>query len=265
MKKQEQKYEIEDFSHQVHLWNLVPGGQGKDIVLLRRIVDAIQSDNYSAPGNRTPSFLIAGATGKKLVASALINSLIIYDVREVHAKYFDNGIQSFEFFWDSLSSTAHVITDIEKLSGRTESTLWKYLNNRECSYYNNMNRSFDKIVHCNGMIIMTCNNLALISDTIIRATDHIIRLEELTLDQLEAVIHQRLVFCGVEYDGEEVLRAIVEVGNAKIDLIIEFLKICILMMKAELLDCLDMEVVNRAKRLNNTPILPPPTGDGIPF
>ncbi len=264
MKKQEQK-EITDFIYHCHLWNLVPGGDGKGIVLLRRIVDAIQSDNYQNPGNNPPSFLITGAIGKKLTVNALLNSLAIEDVRECHAKYFENDIPSFQFFWDSFDTTAHVITEIEQLRGKAESTLWKYLNKRECSYYNNVSRMYDRIVHCNGLIVMTCNNLALISDTIIRATDHIIRLQPLNLDQLEAVIHQRLVFCGISYDGEEVLKAVVEAGNTQIDLVIKFLKVCILMIKAEMLDCLDMQLVSRAKWLNNTSIPPPPIDDGIPF
>ena len=267
MKKQEQK-EITDFKYHCHLWNLVPGGDGKGIVLLRRVVDAIQSDNYSRPGNSPPSFLITGATGKKLAAKALLNSLAIEDVRECHAKYFDNGIPSYQFFWDSYTTTAHVITEKEQLRGKAESTLWKYLKNRECSYYNNMNRTYDQTVHCNGLIIMTAKKKDLIPNTILRATDHIIELQELNQNQLEAAIHQRLVFCGISYAGEEVLKAIVEAGNTQIDSIIKFLKICILMMKAEMLDCLDMQLINRAKWLNNTPVPPPPIShqsDDIPF
>lgn len=268
MKKQEEqiKYEIGDFEFHCHMWNIVPGGSGKGICLLRTIVDAIQSDNYSRPGNILPSFLITGV-GKGLASKAMINSLAITDIRECHAKYFDNGIHSYEFFWDSLDNTAHVITDIDQLSGRTEPTLWKYLNNRECSYYNNLSKTYDRIVHCNGLIIMTCNDLALISDTIINATDHIIRLQPLNLDQMEAVIHQRLVFCKIDYSGDEVLRAVIGVGNSKIDLIIDFLKICILMMKAELKDCLTMEIVNRARQLDQfyVPPTPPAPVSDIPF
>ena len=267
MKKQEQNiYEIDDFEFHCNLWNIVPGGSGKDIVLLRKIVDAMQSDNYSAPCNIPPTFLITAesGTGKKLVVNAILNSLAITDFRECHSKYFDCGIPSFEFFWDSYPTTAHIITNIEQMTEKAEATVWKYLTKRECSYYNNMNKSYDRIVHCNGLIIMTCNNLALIDDTIINATDHIIRLQPLNLDQLEAVIHQRLKFCGIEYDGEEVLRAIIEAGNAKVDLVIKFLKVCVLTMKAELKDCLNMEIVNRAKRMWNTPVDPPPIPD-IPF
>ena len=268
MKKQEHKniYEISDFENHCHLWNIILND--KAIVMLRKIVDAIQSDNYSAPGNTLPSFLITGASGKKLVAKALVNSLIIEDVRECHAKYFENDIPSFQFFWDSYTTTAHVITEIEQLRGKAESALWKYLKNRECSYYNDMNRTYDKTVHCNGLIIMTAKKKNLIPNTILRATDHIIELQELNQNQLEAAIHQRLVFCGISYAGEEVLKAIVKAGNTQIDSIIKFLKICILMMKAEMLDYLDMEVVNRAKWLNSSSVPPPPISgqsDDIPF
>ena len=50
MKKQDKQigtYELDEFEQYIHLWNVIPGGSGKGIVLLRKIVDSIQADNYS--------------------------------------------------------------------------------------------------------------------------------------------------------------------------------------------------------------------------
>lgn len=269
MKKQEEEqkviYELEHFESQCHLWNIIPGGSGKEIVKLRKIIDALQSDNYSAPGNKKPSILITAVVGKQLVINAITNSLALIDVRECHGKYFENYVSSYHFFNDSYPTTAHVITNLEQLRGRAESTLWKFLKNRECSYYNAVNGSFDKVIHCNGLIIMSCSNVASVPSTILRATDHVIRLEPLTSDQMLAAIHQRLVFCSIEYDGEQVLQAIVEQGAGQMRQVIEFLKVCIMVMKAELLDYLDMTVVNKAKRLWQVPAPIPPDQDDIPF
>ena len=53
--EQQEKYEIDDFEQYAHLWNIVPGGSGKGVVILRKIVDAVKNDNYENPGNKLPS------------------------------------------------------------------------------------------------------------------------------------------------------------------------------------------------------------------
>ena len=260
--KTKEKHKIDEFEQHIHLWNLVPGGSGKGIVLLRKIVDTIQNENYSDPGNNLPSFLITGTTGKKIVARALVNSLAIEDIRVCPGKYFENGIMAYQFFWNSLVGTAHIITDIEQLQEKAESTLWKYLKNRKCSYYNHLNRAYDNIIFCNGVIVMTTSDGDLVSENILKATDNIIELEEMNLDRLEAIIHQRLVFCGVEYEGDEVLRAIIDIGKGKIDLIILFLKKCLMYMNSEMVEFLDMGVVRKVKGLGGMAVEP---WDDIPF
>lgn len=264
-KEQEEKYEIDDFEQFVHLWNIVPGGQGKGVVLLRKAVDAIQHDNYANPGNKLPSFLITGSEGKKLVARALVNSLAIEDIRECPGKYFENGIFAFHFFMDSIANTAHILTNIEQLQEKAETVLWKFLNNKKCSYINHVNRSCDYIIHCNGLIVMTAQKKDMVSDLILKATDYVIELQPFNLDELEAIIHQKLVFSKIEYEGAEVLQAIIDIGKAKIDLTMKFLKQCIMVMKAEVGECLDMEIVEKARRLSSMPVPPSAVGDDMPF
>lgn len=252
MNKQKEKHQLDEFEDHCHLWNIVPGGNGKGIVLLRKIVDSIQHDNYSAPGNKPPVILITGATGKRFVARALVNSLATEDVRACPAEYFENGYYSFQFFSGSLSNTAHIITNIEEIQCRAESTLWKFINNRKCSYYNSAKKEYDNTVYCNGLIILTAQQKDLVSGSILKATDYVVELEPLNADQTEAAIHQRLFFCGEEYE-EQVLKSIVSQGQGKIEFIIPFLKRCIMLKKAEMQECLNMEIVNKASRLNPIP------------
>lgn len=248
MKKQAKQYEISEFEEYAHLWNIVPGGNG--IILLRKIVDSIQN-NFNEPLIRTPSFLIVGekGTGKKLVARAIANSLALEDIRVCPAEYFENGIFSSQFFWDSSFNTAHIITDIEQSKGTAEATLWKYVKNRECKYFNHMDRNYSNTICCNGWIIMTCKDTDLINDAMLSAVDHIIEIEPLNNDQLIAVLHQKLVFVGVEYAGEEVLKAIVDAGMGRMELAMDFLKKSLILLNAEMKDCLDMQIVNKAKRM----------------
>lgn len=242
-------YEIDDFEKQCHLWSIVPGGTGKGILLLRKIVDAIQADSYSRPDSKLPSILITGS-GKQLVAKALVNSLALEDIRNCHSKYLDNGISSHQFFNNSASNTAHIITNIEHLKSNAESVLWRYLKNRCCGYYNFATQKYDNIVHCYGLIILTATSRKLVlSDTIIKAADYIIELEPLTADQCEIVVHQYLKFCGIEYDGEQVLNAVVGNAPGSMRHIMQLLRICLVVMRAGHGECLTVEIAEKARRL----------------
>ena len=241
------------FNLHINLWNIIPAGSGKGVVMLRKAVDAIHNGNYKNPGCRPPSFLICGAKGKRLAVRALTNSLAIADVRLCPAKYFENGYPSFKLFSDSYPETAHVITNIENLTPMTEVTVWKFLHNKVCNYYS-QTQKVSNILGCNGMIILTAKNKAIVSDEIIKSTDFICELEPLTQDQLLTVIHQRLVFCGIEYEGEEVLKAIFEQGFGQIEDIIPALERSLMLMEAELQDRLTLAIVEKAERLFTIPV-----------
>ena len=245
-----QLYEIDDFEKQCHLWSIITGGTGKGVLLLRKIVDAIQSNSYARPDSNLPSILITGS-GKQLVATALVNSLALEDIRTCHANYLENGITSHQFFSDSTANTAHIITCIEHLKGNTESVLWRYVKNRCCNYYNYATKKFDNIVHCNGLIILTATSRKLVPYPLLKATDYIIELEPLTNEQCEIVVHQYLKFCGIDYDGEQVLQAVVGNTLSSISQIMQLLRICIVVMRAEHEECLTVEIVEKAKQLSN--------------
>ena len=50
-----------------------------------------------------------------------------------------------------------------------------------------------------------------------------------------------------------------------IRVVIKTLKTCIVLLKAEMIDCLTVEIVRKAKRLIAMPPPPPPDEDDIPF
>lgn len=270
MKKQQnqEKYDIDDFEKHCNLWNIVPGGSGKAILMLRKIVDCIQYDNYSAPRNKSPSFLLIGEnnTGKNLVAKALANSLICSGIVEIPGEFFENGIPSLQFFSNNPPDTAHLITNVEKINRIGEAVLWKFLKRRECNYYNHSNLSYDRLIRCNGLIVMTARDTDKLG-SIVNAVDHTIYLEPYSSEQVKLITHQILkVFCGVEYDGEQVLQEIVEQSHAQIGQVIEFLKVCLLIMKAEMLDCLTVDLIEKVKRMGQFPVPAPPIlTDDIPF
>lgn len=248
MEKQVEMHEIDEFETYCHLWNIFGGGSGKGLDLLRKIVDSIHANNYSNPGNKLPFILITGQ-GKDLIAKATVNSLNIEDVRVCKAQYFENGISSYQFFNDSLTNTAHIIEDLEQLKEAYESVLWRYLDQGFCNYYKFGNRGCDLILHCNGLIILTAKDIKLVSQPIIKAVSHIVELEPYSSEQLRLIAHQYLKFCGIEYQGEPVLQEIVGSAPYGIRVVMKTLKICIVLMRANLENCLTVEIVKKAKRL----------------
>ena len=76
------------------------------------------------------------------------------------------------------------------------------------------------------------------------------------------IAHQYLKFCNVSYQGEAVLEEIVGPNPKWIRDVIKILKICIVLLKAEMVDYLTVSIVQKAKRLC---AMPEQVDDGIPF
>lgn len=254
MKKQkkQQQYELDQFEEYSNLWTIIPCGSGRSIELLRKIVDSIQADNYSNPGRRMPAVLTTGFT-RDLVAKAFINSLQITDVRECPSHFLDNGVSSSQLFDDSLTSTAHYITDIENLTTIGKSVIWKYLKYRQCQYYNYQRRNYSKIVHCNGLIVLTANKADNVSESILNQVDYSVKTEPYSVDQLRQFANQQLEFCGISYKGQAVIDEIVKVYPKDITDFIRLIKTCVLLLEAELSNRLTVKIVREAKRLCSVP------------
>ena len=250
-KEQQQVYEIDDFQNHCNLWNIVSGGDSSGILMLRTLVDSIQATSYARPGSKMPSILIVGKEGKQLATKALINSLAIADARFCHGSYLDYGYGSCQLFDGSLINTAHIITNIEYLSRTGEAVIWRYLNNGRCNHYNFDTRKYDIVLHCNGLIILTAEDIdsAPVPETIVKAVDHIITLQDYTTAQLEIVVHQQLKFCGIEYESEQVTKEIVGKSPQGISQVMQFLKVCVMVLRAEMAVCLTVEIVEKAKKL----------------
>jgi hypothetical protein len=254
-------YDYDLFIANLNLWNLIVGGSGKGLDLLRHIVDGVFHDNYSCPGKRMPSIIITG-DGHSLVSQALINSLQIMDIRECHSHYLDNGINSTCIFEDSHPDTVHCITHIECLSRIGESVLWRYVRDGRCGYYNAITQQYDKVIHCNGMIVMT-SPLKTVSKYILNVVDHHIQMEPYSQSQMKRFIQRELEFCGVNFKGKAVLDELVSLVPLSVDVVMKILKTCMVIMKAELTDNLTVKIVRKAKQYHSIPIKP--SKDEIPF
>ena len=261
MKKQTKQHEIEDFVNHIHLWN-IPSTKG--LTLLQKIVDSIQYNYYKNPGKQLPSVLINGEI-RNLLANAFINSLQIEDVRECPGYYLDNGINSSQLFEQSLYGTAHLITDIEYLTTIGQSVIWKYLKERKCTYYNFMTKDYSKIIHCNGLIVLTANKPN-VSKSIKQRVDYCINTDMYSFEELRQFACQQLQFCGITYRGQAVIDEIVENDLVEFTSIMQLIKTCIMLVEADVSPSLTVKIVKEAKRLCALQVPPDhDDDDDIPF
>lgn len=254
-----QIHELEDIDHYCNLWNL--GDDRKATAMLRNIVDSIHHDYYAVPGKQLPSFLITGA-GQTLTGKALLNSLQLF-VQECPASYLENGVNSSYFFDNSTPESGYLITDIEQVGKLGESVIWRYIQDGRCAYYNTITRRCDRVIHCNGLIVLTTRNLNAVSRYIVNAVDHVIELEPYTSTQLKILVQSILEFCGVSYRGNAVLDELVKMAPLNMDKVMKVLKTCIVLMKSELSDKLTLKLVHKAKQYHAVAVMP--KRDEIPF
>ena len=252
MKKQEE-HTYEEFEQHISLYNLIPQGDGNALKLLRKICDGIDSGWFE----RNPSILIAGENAMTH-SLAFANTLCSEDIRHYHSKYLYTVNNLIECFKDSLFDTIHIIQNPEEI-GNSEGTLWSMLNKREYKFTSIDRKRFEHIfIH--GLIILVTNNPASVPSPITESVDYKIITNQCSHTQLQLIVHQRLKFCSVNYQNDdEVLKTIAKQG--RIDQVMEFLKICILIAQTEDKP-LDMKIVNRVVRLISVGAPPLPSFDG---
>jgi hypothetical protein len=224
--QQHQQYKYEEFDQHISLWATIPSGQGHSLVLLRKIVEGIQSGSFT----RNPSIVIAGE-GSRELAIATANTLCSSDIREIDAKFLFNTKNMVDFFSSSNFDSVHIILNIGSI-GLSESVLWNFIKSREYKF-SRMDGSWE-IIHSHGSIILTSEQVKSISPRILKIADFKVIMEPWTQSQLELLVHQRLKFCGIDYgDNEEVLKTIIEYCQGEIWRIIDLLKICVLLAQSE--------------------------------
>jgi len=242
MQKNEQIIKtVDTFENDANLWNIIAGGSGKALILLKKLTDAIQWQKV----DKMPSILFYGTEGKRFLSHVFCNSLSV-DITEFEAKYFD--VNSIEFLFETNPHNL-IIKNIESLSPYNESYIWQCLKNSYFQKYDHTKRGIS-YVYCN-LIILTASNIELVPQQLLNLIDYKIKLERFTAEQLELLILQRLKYLNIstsDSETNEILKQIVDIG---IDLknTIGLLKRCITVMHAEGRDNLTMKDVELAIKL----------------
>lgn len=236
------QHRFEEFDQHISLWNTIPAGSGNSLVLLRKIVDGIESSFFS----RNPCIVIAGEGAREL-GLAVANTLCSQDIREVEGQFLYLVRGQSDYFDNSLFDAVHIINDVGRI-GMSECALWHVIKTRIYKTVRADGSAGYNYVH--GIIILAADDIKAVPSSLCRASDYKVVIEEYTREQLELIIHQRLKFCGVNYQNdEEVLKTINKYGGGKLVPILDLLKICIFLAQFEHDNILTLKTVDKAFKM----------------
>ena len=240
---------IDEFENSVSLYNLLAGGSGKAVILLKKMVDQVQNDNFhNVIANSPPSLIIIGREGKSVTAKAFLRALGIEQIRQIQARYVEGESYLVALFQNSHANIGYIIHHVEKLQEGLLSYLWQLLKEKKLCIFNFLNQ-MEEVHKINGIVILTSSDIKKVSQPIMQAVDYVIKLEEYTQQQLELIVLQRLQFSGLDYENEEVLRTVVEYGNGQLRYIIRFLRDCYTVVRADGRDKLMLSDIEKAVKL----------------
>ncbi len=244
---QQEQYKFEEFEQHINLFNTVPAGNGKSIMLLKNIAEASLSDYF----DKKPSILIAGE-GAESLAVAFGNSILSDDIRQCDARCFMSTKELIYFYGESKFDSVHIISNIEKMSN--DNIVWNFLQHRVYRFSLSFDGQLCEYVHLNGHLILTANDVKKVSQSIIDTVGFKVVLEHYTQEQLEMIVRQRLKFCAIDYgNDDEVITTILEYACGGIARIIEILRLCVLLVQQEGKSKLTLDLVQKAVNLAYLP------------
>ncbi|AQT68248.1 hypothetical protein STSP2_01404 [Anaerohalosphaera lusitana] len=221
---------LDDFDEAVSLWNIMPSGSGKAVQLLRKIVDQVHEDRFSNGSVRYPSLLIHGHEGKRTLARAFVNSLGFDEADEIYGRFMDADHRAKAFFGKQ-GEVSHVILDAEKIRPVTLSIIWEMIEKGEHDFTNILGQKEN--IFISGPLILTTSDIGRVHKSIRDAAGFTVEVEPFSEEQMKLIIHQRLVFCGIKYEGEDVLEAVVNAGGGSVSDSIKLLRMAYVMMRAD--------------------------------
>jgi len=240
---------IDEFDESISLYQLIPAGKGKGIMLLKKIVDQVHQDKYSrAVSNKLLSLIIYGKEGKSTVARGFLRALGIQEIRQIQACFVEGESYLLALFNTSNPDAAYIIHNVEQLKDGLQCYLWQVLVEKKFSLFNFLTQR-EETRRVNGILILTGGQLKKVSSQIIDAVDYIVEIEPYTQQQLELIVLQRLKFSGLDYESEQVFQEIIEYGNGELQHIIRFLRSCYVVVRADGRDKLMLSDIQRAVRL----------------
>lgn len=234
--------DIDEFDQSVSLWQLLPCGNGHGLKMLKYIVDSVLN---SQKAQNNISILLTGKQGKRTHGRAFLRAVGIEDINEIPAELLrpTSGVMS--FFDNANVNQGYLISDIEKISQFVQTNIYEILSKREFCLHNYTKKGNDKFA-VPSSLILTSKDKKCMPTYIPANVDYVIELEEYTEQQLELIVLQRVKYCHVDYENEDILKFIVGQGENDLHKIIKLLKTAIVIMQAECRKTLTLTDVKKA-------------------
>ena len=103
------------------------------------------------------------------------------------------------------------------------------------------------------------------SQPILQEVNHCVKTEPYSIGQLRQFACQQLQFCGISHRRQSVLDEIAKIDPIEITSIMQLIKTCIVLLEANLSNCLTVKVVQEARRLCCLSVLADHDDNDIPF
>jgi hypothetical protein len=236
--------DLSDFDREVSLYQLIPVGSGKGLVLLKKIVDYI----LTAKPRRLPAVLITGGEGVKTHARAYLRALALEDTREIDGNLLQQCSSLIEYTRSASLNTGYIIAGVHQLDQQVMVKMIDILSKRHFSMFNFMKESKETF-HVEGNLILTAPLIYMVPESIQRTVDYHVALDSYTYDQKLLLCLQRIKYCGIGYRSEEVLEEIVMRANGDLRRMVQILQIGITLISSEGRLELDVKDIRKAADL----------------
>ena len=228
-----QLHSLDIFDAEVSLWQILPTTTGLYLKLLKYIVD-YELNHAVERGDKPLSLLIIGSkgTGKRTISRAFLRSIAVESIKEISGSLVQVNSSLVEYFYPSGLETGYLITEFEQIDPSVMPLIYQIITSGEYRIYNYSRRTYE-LYPVYGPMILTTENLEKVPSSIIDHVSYQIKLTGWTQNELILVILQRIRYCQLDYEGEQVLNLLLQTGKGDLRTIIQLLKLTITIVLAQ--------------------------------
>lgn len=196
---------IDAYDDEVSLWRLI-GGSG--LTLLQKISDIYYVNEKR---NRPFSIILSGKNSTTLYSVCFLRALAM-QISQISAPmlYVRDGLV--EFFTPTHADRGYIIEDAEHLNLGIQPKLIQILQGGEFTQYD-CSRKCNETYPVFGVIVLTCKDIKEVISHITKTVDYVIRIDDLSREQIREIIKMRLTWANVQYENEKVID-LLAVGNS---------------------------------------------------
>ena len=245
-KKSQRFVDLSDFDHEISLWQMIPSGSGRGLKHLQLIVNSIlnNASNLQRDSPRPFTTLIVAKQCVRSHARAFLQALAIEDIKIISAFRLKNIENMLHYFCPISGDMGYIVTDIEYMPILFHLAIDSIIESGKFTIYGTQYQN--NCYPIAGHLVLTATNFVNIPPLLAKLVDHIVKIEDYTLDQIKKIIVQRLRYANVKFHNQYVIDRLAGKGNTPLFAIIRVLRTAISIMLAEDKDTLTNKHLSEA-------------------